>query len=89
MVAFLPEYTEFQHSSGTIVERNLLGRRVAREAGVEIFDLTSCVEAVAKSDRFTTGWHYTAQANGAVARCLRAQIMKSLAVAPQRKSASQ
>lgn len=88
MVVFLPEYTEFQNSSGILSERDLLGRRVAREAGVQFLDLTSCLETVGSADRFTPGWHYTPQANGAVAHCLQSRVMEANAVIQNRKSAA-
>ncbi|MCC2643554.1 MAG: hypothetical protein K0S45_3967 [Nitrospira sp.] len=86
IVVFLPEYHEFQQPFGTLAERDLLGRRVAREAGVEFVDLTPCLEAVASGDRFTTGWHYTPHANAAVARCLQSEIMKAHAATQSQKS---
>lgn len=86
MVIFLPEYTEFRHLSRPLSERELLGSRVAREAGVEFLDLTQCLEAVEDARRFTTGWHYTAQANGAVAHCLQQQIMGGYALVQQQKN---
>lgn len=86
MVVFLPEYSEFLRSSGTLLERELLGRRVAGEAGVEFLDLTPCVESIGSGGRFTTGWHYTPQANGAVARCLQTQIMGADAVTQKLKT---
>lgn len=84
MVVFLPEYQEFRQSSG-MLDRGLLGRRVARKAGVELLDLTSCLEAVPNGLRFTTGWHYTPHANRAVAHCLQAQIMEANGVSRKRK----
>ncbi len=88
MVVFLPEYTEFRNSSGRLSGRDLLGRRMARKAGVEFLDLTSCLETLADGDRFTTGWHYTPQANGAVAHCLQSQIMEANALIQRRKAAT-
>ncbi|MBA3967033.1 MAG: SGNH/GDSL hydrolase family protein, partial [Nitrospirales bacterium] len=89
MVVFLPEYTEFRHSFKPLSERDLLGRRVAREAGIEFLDLTSCLESVGDGDRFTTGWHYTPQANGVVARCLDQQITGAGVVGQEQKSVTQ
>lgn len=86
MVVFLPEFQEFRQSSGILSDRDLLGRRVARRAGVELLDLTSCLEAVPTGLRFTTGWHYTPQANRAVAHCLQAQILEAATVIQKRKS---
>ena len=85
MVVFLPEYTEFRNSSRLPSERELLGRRVAREAGVEFLDLTPCLESVVAVGRFTTGWHYTPQANGAVAQCLQGEIVRANALVQKRK----
>ena len=85
MVVFLPEYTEFRNSSRLPSERDLLGRRVAREAGVEFLDLTPCLESVVAGGRFTTGWHYTPQANGAVAQCLQGEIVRANALVQKRK----
>lgn len=75
LVVFLPEYMEFERSSGRISKRDLLGRRVAQEAGVWPIDLTPCLEAVPHGDRFTAGWHYTPHANSAVASCLQSHIL--------------
>ncbi len=88
MVVFLPEYMEFQRSSGRVSERDLLGKRVAQEAGIELVDLTPCVETVPGSHRFTPGWHYTPQVNGAVARCLQSWIVESPAAIPRRQALS-
>ncbi|MDP9131555.1 MAG: hypothetical protein M3M98_00270, partial [Nitrospirota bacterium] len=86
MVVFLPEYTEFRHAFKPLSERDLLGRRVAREAGIEFLDLTSCLESVGDGVRFTTGWHYTPQANGVVARCLDQRITGAGVVGQKHKS---
>lgn len=77
IVVFLPEYMEFRQSLRNVSASDLLGRRVAREAGVEFVDLTSCLEEVSTDDRFTLGWHYTSHANGAVARCLHARLTQA------------
>lgn len=87
LVVFLPEYMEFQRSSGRVSDRDLLGKRVARDAGVELVDLTSCLEAVPNDQRFTAGWHYTPHANGAVAHCLYSSIMDFPVVRQRRQPA--
>ncbi len=86
MVVFFPEYTELRNSSGMRSEPNLLGRRLASEAGVEFVDLTSCLETVAEGARFTAGWHYTPQANSAVAHCLQSRLLETNALRQLRKS---
>ena len=88
IIVFLPEYMEFRQSLHNGSGSDLLGKRVAREAGVEVLDLTPCLEEVPMEDRFTLGWHYTSHANGAVARCLHAHIDQIFPVTQKHKSSS-
>jgi hypothetical protein len=69
IVLFLPSYTEFRDASGRLSGTPLVG--VLKEAGVDFIDLTTCIERVDERERFTSGWHFTPQANSILADCLR------------------
>ncbi len=80
IVVYLPARRDFHQPSRDIEEGVKLVHDVLRCAGIEYFDLTPCLLTVSASERFVvTGGHYSAQANAAIAKCLRPVVLSHLA----------
>lgn len=75
IVVFLPSFTD---AGGRLSGKPFLGARILREAQVDFVDLTHCIEPVDERERFTSGWHYTPEANSIVADCLHDIVVSRL-----------
>ncbi|BCA54580.1 hypothetical protein W02_17200 [Nitrospira sp. KM1] len=70
IVVFLPSFTEYRDEGEHLSGKSLLGTRVLDRAKVEFVDMTYCVDRSDARNRFTSGWHYTPEANKNLAACL-------------------
>jgi hypothetical protein len=70
IVVFLPSFKEGRDASGRLSATPSLGVRILKNAQVDFVDLTDCIERVDERKQFTSGWHYTPQANSIMADCL-------------------
>ena len=70
IVVFLPSFREGRDASGRLSATPSLGVRILKNAQVDFVDLTDCIKRVDERNQFTSGWHYTPQANSIMAECL-------------------
>lgn len=77
LISWFPVYENFVDPS---IRRHSVGASILKEAGVDYFDATSCLERVTPHDRFVRpeGGHFSQVGNEAIARCLSEIVLKSL-----------
>jgi hypothetical protein len=74
VILFLPSYNEYRDSGGRPVRRRLLGTGILDRAHIPYMNVLPCLGHLPSATTFTSGWHYTPDANRVVAECVRGML---------------